>query len=286
MTVTATPRRSPAAERRQAETNRPLAEAHTAGPAERRRLVDEVIVANLEVARSIAGRYRNRGIATEDLEQVAFVRLAQAANRFDPSKADDLLSYAVPTIRGEVRRHFRDLGWVVRPPRGVQELQSALNTDVADSSVRVGTASGHGEVPEGPEHPEDSNDAVAARLDVTIEQVREARSARGCFQPTSLDALLGANREPLAASLVDDEFDEHAVVEARVILRTLTHELSPRDRLILYLRFVEGRTQAEIGKEIGVPQMQVSRLLDRILLQMRTRALGSSRSGTGNALAS
>jgi RNA polymerase sigma-B factor len=223
MTVTAAPRRSSAAERRQAETNRLLAQAHTAVAAERQRLLDEVVVANLEVARSIAGRYRNRGIAAEDLEQVACLGLVQAANRFDPTKADDFLSYAVPTIRGDVRRHFR----------------------------------------------------------VTVEQVREARTAQGCFQPTSLDTPVGTDRQPLAASLVHDEFDEHAAVEARVILRTLTRELSSRDRLILYLRFVEGRTQAEIGEEIGVTQMQVSRLLDRILRQMRARAIGSGRADVG-----
>jgi RNA polymerase sigma-B factor len=266
MTVTAAPRRSSAAERRQAETNRLLAQAHTAVAAERQRLLDEVVVANLGVARSI--------------EQVACLGLVQAANRFDPTKADDFLSYAVPTIRGEVRRHFRDLGWAVRPPRSVQELQSALNADAADPAAGSSTRSSDGE------GGGDSDDAVAARLGVTVEQVREARTAQGCFQPTSLDTPVGTDRQPLAASLVHDEFDEHAAVEARVILRTLTRELSSRDRLILYLRFVEGRTQAEIGEEIGVTQMQVSRLLDRILRQMRARALGSDRADVGAALAS
>jgi RNA polymerase sigma-B factor len=261
MTIAAEPQRVSAAEQRQTATNEMLREAQAAGPAERQRLLDEVIVANLEVARSIAGRYRNRGIAGDDLEQVACLALVRAANRFDPTKADDFLTFAVPTIRGEIRRHFRDHGWTVRPPRGVQELQAAINADAADPAT--------GGVQD------DSDEQVAARLGVTAAQVREARGAQGCFAPTSLDAPGVGDREPLAATLVEDEFDEHAAVEARVILRTLVKELKPRERLILYLRFVEGRTQAEIGAEIGVTQMQVSRLLTRILTQMRQQALGS-----------
>jgi RNA polymerase sigma-B factor len=268
MTVTATPRRTTAAERRQTETNRLLTRAQAASPAERQRLVDEVIVANLEVARSIARKYRNRGIPGEDLEQVACLGLVRAANRFDPTKADDFLSYAVPTIRGEVQRHFRDHGWAVRPPRSIQELQAAMNADAGDPSRS----------PEG-----DSDEDVAARLGVSVARVREARAAQGCFTPTSIDTPAGVDNEPLTAVLVDDEFDDYASVEARVILRTLTKELAPRDRLILYLRFVEGRTQAEIGEEIGVTQMQVSRLLDRILSRMRDRALAD---GTDAAVAS
>jgi RNA polymerase sigma-B factor len=269
MTVTADPQRASAEEQRQTHTNRMLLEAQTAGPTERQRLLDEVVVANMEVARSIAWRYRNRGIPSDDLEQVACLALVRAASRFDPAKADDFLSFAVPTIRGEVRRHFRDHGWTVRPPRSIQELQSAINADAADPATGVAR--------------EDSDEQVATRLGVTVAQVREARAAQGCFAPMSLDAPGAGDREPLAAMLVDDEFDEHAAVEARVILRTLVKELKPRERLILYLRFVEGRTQAEIGAEIGVTQMQVSRLLNRILTRMRERALGAD-SASGDAV--
>ncbi|WP_082574566.1 MULTISPECIES: sigma-70 family RNA polymerase sigma factor [unclassified Nocardioides] len=253
--------RPAASQRRQSETNRLLTEARaTSTPAERQRLLDEVVVTNLEVSRSIAHQYRNRGIPTDDLEQVAAMGLVKSANRYDPSKADDFLSYAVPTIRGEIRRHFRDLGWTIRPPRSIQELQTAMNTDASHQTHQG----------------DDSDDAIATRLGVTTEKVREARAAQGCFNATSIDATQGADNEPLAARLVDDEFNEYASVEARVILHTLTKELSPRDRLILYLRFVEGRTQSEIGAEIGVTQMQVSRLLNRIITRMRNAAVGES----------
>lgn len=257
--------RASAAQTRHTMTNRLLAEAQQAGPAERRRLLDEVIVANIEVARSIARKYRNRGIATEDLEQVACVALVAAADRFDPAKAEDFLSYAVPTIRGEVRRHFRDHGWAVRPPRSIQELQASIN--------KLTTATAQ-EMPD---------QAVAAELGVSVEEVRAARAAQGCFAPTSLDATFPDGGESLGATLVDDEFDEYAAVEARVILNTLTRDLKPRERLIVYLRFVEGRTQAEIGEEIGVTQMQVSRLLARILERLRERALaGDGQAGVAS----
>jgi RNA polymerase sigma-B factor len=250
-----------ATQSRQTKTNHLLREAQHASPPERQRLIDEVIVANIEVARSIARKYRNRGIATEDLEQVACVALVRAAGHFDPSKADDFLSYAVPTIRGEVRRYFRDQGWMVRPPRGIQELQSAIH--------RLSAGTGH----------EASDDDVAAQLGVTAREVRAARSAQGCFAPTSLDVAVRDGGDPLGATLVSDEYDEFDGVEARVFLDTLTRDLKPRERLVLYLRFVEGLTQSEIGAEIGVTQMQVSRILAKLLAKMRERA-GVGEQGT------
>jgi RNA polymerase sigma-B factor len=254
MTPSAVQTRTSLDEDRSAATNRMLLEAQGAAPAERKRLVDEVITLNIEVARSVAGRYRNRGIPTEDLEQVACLALIRAAHRFDPTKADDFLTYAVPTIRGEVKRHFRDHGWVVRPPRRVQEVQALIRqADAGPDDARS-----------------DNPDGLAARLGIDVKDVSEALQAHGCFAPTSLDAPNPVG-EPWSASLVDDDFAEHEAVEARAILRTLTKELAPRERLILYLRFVEGRTQKEIGEEIGVTQMQVSRLLTGILTGMRSR---------------
>jgi hypothetical protein len=111
---------------RQAETNRLLTLAWNASPTERRRLVDEVIVRNVPVARAIASRYSGRGVALDHLVQVACTALVRAANKFDPAQAYDFLTYAVPSIRGEVKRYFRDHSWSVRPPRRIQEVQGLI----------------------------------------------------------------------------------------------------------------------------------------------------------------
>jgi RNA polymerase sigma-B factor len=240
---------------RQTQTRRLFEEARSAGPEERRRLIDEVILINLPVARSIAGRYRGRSVAIEDLEQVAYLALVRAAAKFEPSRSEDFLSYAVPTIRGEIRRHFRDHGWMVRPPRRVQEVQ-ALIQSVDPVSVEGGGTTAQD---------------LAARLGLPQKDVSDALQAQGCFRPTSLDAPASASGEPLADLLVDDEVDDLEAAEARALIRALVTELKPRDRLVLYLRFFEGRTQQEIGDELGVTQMQVSRLLSRILADLRAR---------------
>jgi RNA polymerase sigma-B factor len=244
---------APSRASRNSVVNQLLVEAQHATDPRRRELLDEAVVHMLPVARSVAGRYRNRGVALEDLEQVACLALVGAANRFDPAKADDFLSYAVPTIRGEVKRYFRDHAWTVRPPRRIQEVQGLLaQSDAARS--------GSGNV---------DPQLAADELGLDVEDVNDALKAQGCFSPNSLDAPQHNSETPVGDLLVDDQFDEYAAVEARAILKTLTKELTPRERLILYLRFVEGRTQSEIGDEIGVTQMQVSRLLSRILEKMR-----------------
>jgi RNA polymerase sigma-B factor len=246
---------APARASRNSVVNQLLADAQHEAGSRRRELLDQAVVHMLPVARSVAGRYRNRGVALEDLEQVACLALVGAASRYDPGKADDFLSYAVPTIRGEVKRYFRDHAWSIRPPRRIQEVQGQLaQSDAARS--------GSGNI---------DPQRAAHELGLDVEDVNDALRAQGCFTPNSLDAPQSDGETPFSELLVDDQFDEHAAVEARVILRTLTKELSPRERLILYLRFVEGRTQAEIGDEIGVTQMQVSRLLSRILQKMRAR---------------
>jgi len=253
MTTNVTDRERNRDERR-SRTNRLLDEARDASPAERRRLLDEVIVDNIPVARSIAGRYARRGVPTEDLEQIACTALVGAANRYDPTKAEDFLTFAVPTIRGEVKRYFRDHGWAVRPTRSIQETQALINREISAAGRDLGPAE------------------LAERLGLSIDVVEASQQAQGCFTPVSLDGPLVSGDSVGDHLVATDSFADYEAAEARVLLHTLTKELKPRDRLILYLRFVEGRTQAEIGEEIGVTQMQVSRLLTRVLGQMRARA--------------
>jgi len=231
--------------------------SETEDDAERDRILDQVVVANLGVARTIASRYRSRGIDVEDLEQVASAALVRAVHRFDMALASDFLAFAVPSIRGEVRRYFRDNGWMVRPPRRVQELQ----TQVLDVRSRLRAESG------GP----CSDQAIADVLGVPEADVVEALRAEGCFAPSSLDVpLTDGGSTCVGDAIADPHEGEHlAAAEARVMLRPLVRSLCERDRALLRLRFFEERTQQEIGEELGVTQTQVSRMLTRVLADLR-----------------
>jgi RNA polymerase sigma-B factor len=235
------------------------ADAREAGDDETRdRLLDKVVVINLRVASAIAARYQNRGVALEDLEQVAFEGLVKAVRRFDPSRRSDLLSYAVPTIRGEVRRYFRDSSWTIRPPRRLMDLQWRINRTIDTMSQELGR--------------EPTDAEVADRLGLCAEEYDEALLAFGCFAPPSLEQpLAGAADLTLGDSLADLDGPAEAeeAAEARSMLLPLLHRLPENDRRLLGLRFIEDRTQREIGEMYGVTQVQVSRWLARICNRLR-----------------
>jgi RNA polymerase sigma-B factor len=229
----------------------------TPDPAERERLVEGVVMLNMCVARTLAARHAGKGIPRDDLEQVAYLALTRAARNFDPAARSDFLSYAVPTIRGELKKHFRDHGWTVRPPRRIQEVQTRAIVERAELTQRLGRNPSLEEVA----------DAVGEDTGV----VREALSADGCFQPTSLDRPVGDDSATALGDLIDGGADDeaHEAVEARVLLAPVVRRLSARDRRILRLRYFEGCTQQEIADDIGVSQMQVSRLITRIIRDIR-----------------
>jgi RNA polymerase sigma-B factor len=210
------------------------------------------------VARTVAGRYFQRGIDEDDLIQVAYMALTRAARDFDPHRHQDFLSYAVPTIRGELKKHFRDQGWMVRPPRRVQEAQARITRAEGVLSQELGR----------PVRPSE----LAAHLDMHLDDVIEALAADGCFSPSSLDRPVTTNGDGGGVALGDflgEDDQEAPAAEARVVLGPVVRRLKPRDRRIVYLRFFEQRSQQEIADEIGVTQMQVSRLLARILRDLR-----------------
>jgi RNA polymerase sigma-B factor len=241
---------------RGATTARLLAELHaTTDEQEKKALRAEVVVLNMGVARAIAHRYRQRGLAEEDLVQVAYVGLVKAVNGFDPSHERDFLSYAVPTVTGEVKRHFRDFGWTVRPPRRVQELQGQIARVSSELTNRLGRS------------PKPSE--VAAEIGLDVETVIEALAADGAFTPASLDVPVGEDGAATLGDLMPDQDTDLECAEARIMLGPAVRSLSPRDRRILELRFFEGWTQEQIAQDIGVTQMQVSRLLSRILKDLR-----------------
>ncbi len=223
---------------------------------ERELLREEVVVVNMGVARAIAHRYRQRGLNLDDLVQVAYVGLVKAVNGYEPEHGRDFLSYAVPTVSGEVKRYFRDFGWTVRPPRRVQELQGQISKASNELSQHLGRS------------PRPSE--VAAELDIDVDAVIEALAADGCFTPSSLDVPVGEDGSATLGELMHNEREDFGGAEARVMLGPVVRRLGDRDRRILELRFFEGWTQEQIAADIGVTQMQVSRLLSRILQELRS----------------
>ncbi|HET9761714.1 MAG TPA: sigma-70 family RNA polymerase sigma factor [Nocardioidaceae bacterium] len=229
--------------------------ARETDPVERKRLQDEVVVLHMGLARAIAARYRGRGIADDDLTQAASMALLKAARNFDPTRGVEFLSYAVVTMKGEVKRQFRDYGWMVRPPRSIQKLQSDVSRADSELTHRLGRS------------PKVSE--VAAYLDVAEEEVLEALSADGCFTPTSLDTPVGSEGSGVLGELIPGDDSAMSEAEARVMLTPAVRALPEREREVLYLRFFKQQTQAQIAEEIGVTQMQVSRILSRVLIQLR-----------------
>lgn len=239
-------------------TDRLVADVDAAHGDERRRLQETIVLVNMCVARTIASGYQRRGIPSADLEQVAYCALVRAVRDFDPAAGNNLLSYLVPTIRGELRRHFRDLGWTVRPPRRVQELQSRVVQERDSLPESWGASRTHL--------------AIAERLGVTRADVDEALCAQGCFAPTSLDASLGEHSESSLGSMLacDRSGGELEAAEARVMVSAAVRELTARDQRLVKLRFVDGWSQREIAEDFAVTQAQVSRLLAKVLDRLRT----------------
>lgn len=239
-----------------------LAESVGASLPRRREIQEEIVRVNMPLARMLARRYAGRGIAVDDLLQVAYLGLVKAVQGYDPERGRGFLGYAVPTIRGEIRRHFRDAGWTVRPPRRIQELQARLWAADAELTQVL--------------HRSPTAAELAEELDVSVDDVVESLSADGCFAPSSLDAPAadsdtGSLGERLGG--MDEEFDR---CEARLVLAEAVRALGERDRKIVELRFFEGMTQQQIGDEVGVTQMQISRLITRILAELRASITGAA----------
>ena len=223
-------------------------------------LRDELAARFLPLARQLARRYWRTDEPLDDLVQVASLGLVKAIDRFDPTRAVSFSSYAVPTILGEIKRHFRDRTWSVHVPRDLQEL--ALRIDRAVSVLAR-------QLQRSPSVAE-----IAEAVGVTEEQVLEAMDASGAYRAASIDAPRGDEEE--AGDTVGDTVgsDEHGynLAEDRATLDRLLRAISPREREVLRLRFQEDLTQAEIGERIGVSQMQVSRLIRQALGRLRSMA--------------
>ena len=256
-TTVETPGVETTGERRGAVSTRLLTQAAAeTDPVERKRLQDEVVVMHMGLARAIAARYRGRGIADEDLVQAASMALIKAARNFDPENGAEFLSYAVVTMKGEVKRQFRDFGWMVRPPRPIQKLQADVSRAEGELIQTLGRSPRVRE--------------VAEHLGVSEDEVLEALSADGCYTPTSLDLAVGEQGDAVLSDTISVEDPAMDEAEARIMLMPAVRALPERERRVLYLRFFKQQTQSQIAEQIGVTQMQVSRILSRVLAQLRT----------------
>lgn len=211
-----------------------------------------VVEAHLPLVHHLARRYADRGEPLDDLVQVGTIGLLKAVDRFDPDRGHAFASFAVPTVLGEIRRHFRDRGWAIRVPRRLQELSRALTESRAELTQQLGRAP--------------TVDELAERAGVDPEQVLEALDSAGAYSTVPLET---ETDEGPQAWLAEDDAALDAV-ENREALRPLLEQLPARERRILALRFVRGMSQAQIAAEVGISQMHVSRLLARTLGQLRT----------------
>jgi RNA polymerase sigma-B factor len=227
----------------------------TRDPAARDALVERF----LPLARQLARRYQRAEEPLDDLIQVASLGLVKAIDRFDAGRDVAFSSYAVPTILGEIKRHFRDRTWSVRVPRDLQELSLKVDRTVAAMAK---------ELQRSPTIPE-----LAEKLDVPEELVLEAREASGAYRATSLSAPRGADEHgDTLADTIGTEEEGYNLAESRATLDRLLQTVTPREREVLRLRFAEDLTQAEIGERIGVSQMQVSRLIRQAVSRLRVAA--------------
>jgi len=219
---------------------------------------EQLIEQYMSLVRSLARRYSYRGEQLEDLVQIGAIGLIKAIDRFDVNRGVELTTYATPNIIGEIKRHFRDRGWAVRVPRGLQELNIQLSRLIEELTVSNGRS---------PTIPE-----LAKAAGVTDEEVLEALESGRAYSSLSLSAGSGGHDEdgeldPLES--LGTEEHQYEVSEDRAVLAPGFRVLDERERQILHLRFFEGLTQSQIAQQVGISQMHVSRLIRRSLEKIR-----------------
>ena len=219
---------------------------------------DELIMSHLNLVRFLASKFKNRGEPLDDLVQVGTIGLIKAIDRFDPERGLEFTTYATPTILGEIKRHFRDKGWSIRVPRRLQELSAKVNQATDDLTKELQRSP--------------STEEVAAKLGVSVDEVLEAMESSGAYSSVPLEA--GSSDEEDAPAIIDHyaSVDENlAASDDRMVIEDTIRDFSPREREVIRMRFVEGLTQVEIAKRLGVSQVQVSRLLRRTLKKVQDK---------------
>lgn len=213
----------------------------------------------LPLAHALAGRYPGRA-ERDDLEQVAAVGLLKAIDRYDPGRGLAFSSFAVPTILGELKRYFRDLGWTVRVPRDLQELALRLDRETGPLTAELGRSP--------------TADELAQRCQTTTEHVLEALATVTAHRPDSLDRPRSEDDdESVGTALGGAEDPAYGNAENALMVDNWLRRLPEREQLILYLRFEHDLTQSEIGEHVGLSQMHVSRVIRASLQQLRSEAV-------------
>ncbi|MFD7936282.1 RNA polymerase sigma factor SigF [Streptomyces sp. NPDC059755] len=233
------------------------------GP-QRDTLRSRIVEAWLPMADRLAGRFRSRGEAFDDLRQVAALGLVKAVDRYDPELGNAFESYAVPTVTGEIKRHFRDHMWTLHVPRRVQELRNRVR--FADQELAQTVSGRRPTVAE-----------IAERAQLSEEDVRTGMGALESFTALSLDAELSGGEDGYSLVDVLGVADPAlGTVVDREAVRTRLAALPERERAILYMRFFEDMTQSRIADRLGISQMHVSRLINRCCNRLREQVLNDA----------
>ncbi len=229
----------------------------------RRRVRDRVICEHMSFARGLALRFAGRGEPVDDLIQVATVGLIKAVDRFDAERGASFAGFATPTILGELRRHFRDTAWDMHVSRRLQELHLEINNVTVELTQRLGRSV--------------TAEDIAERLAITVDDVRSAQACGTAYNVRSLNTLVmtdgdGDTETELGDLLGTTDTDIDSFADRHSVLQLLG-ALPPRDQRVLGLRFYDNMTQTQIAEQLGVSQMQVSRLLSAALRKLRDALL-------------
>lgn len=223
-------------------------------PAEVAAAREQLVQSHMGLVEYLARRYSDRGESFDDLVQVGSIGLLKAIDRFDPERGANFATYATPNITGEIKRHFRDLGWSVKVPRRLRELGVRLRIERERLTATLGRSP--------------TVDELAAALMVTPEEVLEALDSAQAYSSASLDTPHSEDSQTLADTLGSEDVAISLVVD-REALRPALAALEPRERKMLVMRFFGHRSQAEIAEELGISQVHVSRLLTKTLERLR-----------------
>ena len=219
---------------------------------------EQLAMSHLNLVRFLASKFKSRGEPLDDLIQVGTIGLIKAVDRFDPTRGLEFTTFATPTILGEIRRHFRDKGWSVRVPRRLQELSSKVNQTKEELTKGL--------------HREPSVEEVATALNTTVDEVLEAMESSSAYSSVPLEG--GSSGEDDTPSVIDryvSEDEELALSDDRMAIEEAIRDFSPREQEIIRMRFIDGLTQVEIAKKLGISQVQVSRLLRRTLRKLQEK---------------